>query len=414
MQSDLTMRSLPYGITLLSEEMPGYHTATCMLRVKGGLISERNDQQGLAYVLEQAIDKGTANYDGKALADAFDAIGAQSAVYTGRQSWVFVVSSLPEHLPRAIELMGEIVTSPRFDQPIVETVVSLVQQELFSLQDSPRGLLRRQMAKQAYGARLGRHMLGNEESLKNIDANAVNTHWQNLLAKEHIAASVAGVYDDQAVQDALASWIDKLPEKAKIGVEKPSDEFSAKESLIQKDVEQTQIGISYRGVSYGRPEYATEKVMLGVLSGGMSSRLFTEVREKQGLVYWVGAWSEQPEGLGMLHIGAATKPERAEKTYETLLREVARLEEDLTEKELERAKVGLIADSATSGASVQTRASEMLVDYFHLNKILPAEEKREAIRSVTINDIKRYLENHPRDELSVVVVGPKALAKGGS
>jgi predicted Zn-dependent peptidase len=403
-------RTLAGRVNLLSEPMPGYHTATVMLRVEGGVSSEPQDALGLAYVLEQAIDKGTENYDGRQLADAFDAIGARHAVYTGRQSWVLVASALPEHLPRTIELLGEVVCHPVFPDEVVQTIVSLTEQELTSLEDSPRGLLRRQMALQAYGPVLGRHMLGSTETLSAISPARVREHWQRGRGKSGLAVTVAGAYDQDAVEAALEGWISTLPEQGFAEARPAANGFSAEVGHIAKpELEQTQIGISFPGVPYADHEQAVEKVLLGVLSGGMSSRLFTEVREKQGLVYWVGAWAEQPRGLGMVHIGAATKPERAKKTYDTLLREVARLEEDLTEAELERAKIGLIADSATSGASVQQRANDLLIDQFHLGHAVSAEQHREAIRAVTLDDIRAYLRNHPREALSIVTVGPAPL-----
>lgn len=402
-------RTLAGDVNLLAEPMPGYHTATVMLRVNGGVSSEPEDSLGLAYVLEQALDKGTERYDGRQLADAFDAIGARHAVYTGRQSWLLVASALPEHLPRAIELLGEVISRPVFPDEVVETVVSLTQQELTSLEDSPRGLLRRQMALQAYGPVLGRHMLGSAATLASITPEKVRAHWQRARGRSGLAVTVAGAFDPEAVYGALEGWLGALPER---GLEAPdaAGAFSAEIGHVAKpELEQTQIGISFPGVPYADDEQVVEKVLLGVLSGGMSSRLFTEVREKLGLVYWVGAWAEQPRGQGMVHIGAATRPDRAKTTYETLLREVARLEEDLTEAELERAKTGLIAESATSGASVQQRANDLLIDQFHLGHAVPAAKQREAIRAVTLDDIRAYLRNHPREALSIVTVGPSPL-----
>lgn len=410
-ESQILSRTVAQGVPFLAEQMPGYHTATLMLRIDGGLISEPADKLGLAYVLEQTLDKGSEEFSARQIADAYDVIGARMGVYTGRQSWVLVVSALPEHLPRGIELLSELLYRPSFPTEIVETTVSLTEQELFSLQDSPRALLRRQMAQQAYGPLLGRHPLGSEETLAAITPQAVRAHWQAVCGQSAISVAAAGAFDLGAVEAALEQVLSPLPPRV-AAQPSPNAAFTARRGHVQKDLEQTQIGISYPGVAYDDPEQPVEKVMLGVLSGGMSSRLFTEVREKLGLVYWVGAWAEQPHGQGMLHIGAATKPERAEQTYETLLKEVARLEDDLTEQELDRAKVGLIADATTSGASVQQRANELLVDHFHLGRAVPAAEKRDELRAVGLEQIASYLRAHPRQDLSIVTVGPEPLLEG--
>lgn len=411
-KTTIVSRRLAGDVSLLAEEIPGYHTASLIVRVEGGVYTEPDDLLGAAYILEQALDKGTETHDGRQLADAFDAIGAHHAVYTGRQSWILAVSALPEHLPRSIELLGEIATTPTFPDELVHTAISLTEQELTALEDSPRGLLRRQMASQTLGPLLGRHMLGTRETLAKITPQAIRDLWKQAQGQRALSVTVAGAFDLAAVEDALLGWIERLPKEG-FPVPPISDRgFSAARSHISKpDLEQTQIGISFPGVPYDDAEQATEHVLLSVLSGGSSARLFTEVREKLGLVYWVGAWHEQPRGLGLMHIGAATKPERAEQTYETLLREVARLENDLTETELERAKIGLIADSATSGAAVQQRVNDLLIDQFHLGHAVDPEEKRAAIRAVTLDDIRTYLHAHPRDALSIVTVGPRALGE---
>ena len=406
----IAAETIGQGIALLSDPMPGYHTATVMIRLEGGMASEPEEQLGLAYVIEQALDKGTAGRSAKEFADAFDALGANQAIYTGRQSWVIVLSSLPEYLPGVIELCGEMFCTPTFPDEAVTTAVSLSEQELFSLDDSPRSILRRQMMRQAYGPLLGRHMLGEKETLAAITPAAAREHWRRCCAQSKISCALAGKYDDGAVRAALMRAFASLPAEGPATAPNVRA-FSPLTTHLDKELEQTQIGISFPGLAYDDPAFAVEKVMLGVLSGGMSSRLFTEVREKLGLVYWVAAWHEQPRGLGMVHVGAATKPERAQTTHDTLLAEIARLERDLDEEELQRAKIGLIADNVTSGASVQQRASDLLVDYYQLGYGEPAEVKTEAVRTVTVDDIRAYLRSNPRDALSVVSVGKHAVAK---
>lgn len=410
MQREIAQLKVAGAIDFLAEPMPGFHTATFMMRIEGGLCSEPAAQLGLAYVIEQALDKGTAKRSARELADAFDAVGARMAVYTGRQGWVIVGSSLPEHLATTIGLIGEMVREPAFAEEAVQTAVALTLQELSGLEDSPRGLLRKQMAQQVYGPILGRHMLGEAETLARIDADSARELFAEMATRSAITAAVAGQIDVEEMRDAVGQAFGDLPLGERVR-DRIVPDFRAESGHVEKDLEQTQIGISFAGVGYEDPSFATEKVMLGVLSGGMSARLFAEVREKLGLVYWVGAWHEQPRGLGMIHVGAATKPERCALTYETLLREIGRLGEDLSEEELERAKTGIVSETTTSGASVQQRANDLMVDHFHLGQAVPAEVKLDEVRRVTVNDIRRYLLEHPRDRLSVVTVGPEPLGK---
>ena len=115
----------------------------------------------------------------------------------------------------------------------------------------------------------------------------------------------------------------------------------------------------------------------------------------------------------MVHLGAATTPQRCRQTYDAMLAEIERLGEDLSEEELERAKTGIIAEETTSGAGPDSHASELLVDHFHMGRVVPMEQKLEAVRAVTIADIQRYLQSHSRDALSIVTVGKDPLALDG-
>jgi predicted Zn-dependent peptidase len=169
------------------------------------------------------------------------------------------------------------------------------------------------------------------------------------------------------------------------------------------------MGICFKGVPIDHEDHSIERVLLGALAGGMSARLFTEVREAQGLVYWVAAWHEHPRGSGMIFIGASTTPARCDKTYETLLREVERLGEDLDKDELGRAKAGLLVRSEMAADVTRSRCRELMDDLFHYGRPIPRQEKVDRIQAVTVDDVRRYLSAHPRDRIGVVTLGPREL-----
>jgi predicted Zn-dependent peptidase len=143
----------------------------------------------------------------------------------------------------------------------------------------------------------------------------------------------------------------------------------------------------------------------------MSSRLFTEVREKQGLVYWVNAWQETPRGSGVIFLGASTTPQRCDQTYKTLMGEVDRLAEDIEVQELERAVTGMVSSLETRGDSTSARCNELATDLFYFGRPRRDEEQIDRLRAVTVDDIRRYLNTYPRDRRCVVTLGPKALAE---
>lgn len=224
--------------------------------------------------------------------------------------------------------------------------------------------------------------------------------------------SIAGAVDPTHAADVLQKYFDGYGDAVRAGRDPFPVDFTATATHHHKELEQEQIGICWPGVDATHDDFPVQQVMLGVLSGGMSGRLFTEIREKQGLVYWVNAWHETPRGAGMIFLGASTTPKRCDRTYSTLLSEVDRLADDVEPEELERSITGIVAHLETRGDSTRARCSELANDLFFYGHPVSEEEKTRKIQRVTIDDIRRYLACYPRDRLCVVTLGPVPLGTG--
>lgn len=406
------------GVELAAMPLDGRRTVAYEIRILAGIADEPEDLGGLARIVEETITKGTEQRSAQDLTDAFDALGAQVGSGVGRESLVFRCSCLPEYLEHALGLHAEMLRTPTFPEEYCEVAVELAEQELLSLEDEPGELARKLIAPHAYGPRLGRHELGSTESLKRIKREQIVEFWKRNFAAGRIQICVGGAVDFQKT----AARIDQLftgfgdgrdnasfhrqDESATPG---RSAEFTPGRHHHHKDLEQEHILICWPGVAVRDDAYPVERIALGVLGEGMSSRLFTEVREKQGLVYWVGAWDEHPRSGGRLFMGASTMPARCDQTYRTLLREVDRLEEDVTAEEIERAKISIIAKTQTHGDITRARVSELSSDLYFHGRPVSIAEKNAKLSAVTVEDVRRYLRNHPRDRLCVLTLGPRPL-----
>jgi predicted Zn-dependent peptidase len=403
---------LPCGIEAAVEPLPGRHTVVVDFRFLTGAAYEPEEHLGVARLVEQTLSKGTQAHDGRALLDALDEIGLRRASWSGREVIGFRFTCLAEYLPRAIELYAEMFRRPTFPSDACQAAVAVALAEIRGLEDDPGELIRKLMTRQAYGAQLGRHPLGEPETLQELQREHVEQFWREQLGTRRMQVAAAGPLDAQAflhqLDAAFAGFGEIIP---------PADAeslvaFAPSRRHHQKELEQEHIAIAWPGVPADHPKYPTEAVLIGLLSGvGMSSRLFTEVREKQGLAYWVAAWHEHPRKAAMIHLAAATTPDRADQTYATLLREVQRLSEDLTDEELDRTKGSIIARTETQGDITRAHAAEIADDLFHYGRPVPIEEKLDMVRAVTVADIHQYLEDHPRDRLCVLTLGPRALAE---
>ncbi|MCA9257141.1 MAG: insulinase family protein, partial [Phycisphaerales bacterium] len=166
-------RRLDCGIDFAALEMPGRHTVALNVRVAAGMVDEDESRLGLGGIVEQTITKGTATKSARDVSDAFDAIGAQFTGGVGRQSTIYRLGCLPEHLDTACALVAEVLRTPSFPQDSFEVAIQLAQQELTAMEDDPQELASRLIARNAYGSRLGRHELGSKETLAAITRDDV-------------------------------------------------------------------------------------------------------------------------------------------------------------------------------------------------------------------------------------------------
>lgn len=399
---------LPCGVEFAALPLEGRRTTSFGVRVLSGLVDEPEDRLGLARIVEETIGKGTKKHGAQELSDAFDAIGAQRSSGVGRESFVFRCSCLPEFTDEALSLHAEMLTTPTYPDDYCKVAVDLGLQELTALEDDPQGLTGKLIAPSAYGKRLGRHELGTAEGLGRISRDDIADFWQRNFAANRMQITVVGAVDVEKFAARINSLFEGFGDSDNNGRREYEVEFSPGIQHHHKELEQQHILLCWPGVNVTNEAYPVERVALGILGGGMSSRLFTEVREKQGLVYWVGAWDEHPRGAGMIFMGASTTPDRCDQTINTLLREVERMEQDVTEEELNRAKVGIIAKSQTHGDITRAKLSELSGDLFHYGRPVPTSEKNERIAAVTIKDIQQYLSKHPRKRLCIQTLGPRA------
>ena len=401
--------SLPCGIEYGLLPLPERRVVSFQFRVFGGMAAEPHDKLGLAKLVEETIDKGTAKRTGRELSDAFDALGASCGSGTGRETVTFVCTVLPEYFEQAVALQAEFLTTPTFPSDVVEVNVDLARQELLALEDDAHAITEKLIDRQAFGPILGRHALGEKECFDRIATEDLVSYWKQCFAGGRTLAAFAGPLEESHVRDVLQQTFEGFGRPEPAGRAAHPLQFLAHRTHHAKDLQQQQVAVCFPGVDVTHEDFPTQQVMLSILSGGMSGRLFTEVREKQGLVYWVSAWQETPRGHGMIFLGASTTPERCDRTFETLLREVDRLAEDIDDDELDRAITGLVASQETRGDATRARCSEVASDLFFFGRPVSPDEKLAKIRSVTRARIMDYLDKYPRDRLSVVTLGPRPL-----
>ncbi len=402
--------TLDCGIEVAVCELPGRRTVAAELRFLTGFVDEPEDKLGLSYIVQETIAKETAQRDGRGLFDAFDALGVKWNSWSGREASGYYFTCLSEFFADSLSLHAEYLTQPTFPADGVQVAADLTLDEIAHIEDDPQELSGVLFNRQVYGPILGRHVLGEAETVKTITREDVVAHWERFYSPGRMQVAIAGGVRFTDVCAQLEQLFGGWRPAERAGRTPVDYSFEQAFSHHQRDVEQVQIGICYPGATLDAPMRDAQRVAMALLAGGMSCRLFTELRERQGLVYWVTAWTEHPRGVGIVYLGGSSTPQNADKTYSALLSEVDRLGRDLDDVELQRAITGIVAKVQTRGDLTRAWCSEMADSLFHHGKIIPRSDKIARIKAVTVADVQAYLEAYPREHLNILTLGPAALA----
>jgi predicted Zn-dependent peptidase len=320
--------------------------------------------EGLSY--RGAVDANGTVRDSRQLSDALDDLGIDRGGGAEVEYTTFGGATLGDYLPDALTLYADIIRRPyllkeEFPQEEFEAERVLALQALESLEDNPARKMFVQLRRVHFPDNYGRSALGTREGLRALTTGSVRDDYATRFRPEGAILALAGGvdFDDvvQRVEDLFGQWSGELTQPP---LPTPVDHGAVHH--IQQETSQQHIGVAYAGVPVTEPHFYNYRVAISVLSGGMGARLFTEVREKRGLVYSVSASASSLRGCGFTLAYAGTTPDRSQETLEVLLNELRRIGDGstangVTEEEVERAKVGMLSELVMQEESSRARAS---------------------------------------------------------
>ncbi len=410
MSERIYQTQLPNGLTLVFEAMPWLPSASLDLTLPVGAATDPEGQEGSATVLHDWLSRGAGGRDSRQLSDAFDSLGVRQGGGAGRESMSFSASLLADTLPEALQLFADIVRRPALADDEFVSARTTAEQELASLDDSPTQRLFLALSKTLFTSGQGRSSYGTAEGLAALSAESVRADFGRRVAPQGAILSVAGGVEwaalKETVEASFGDWSgDGVP------LPEPAIEVGQREH-IASETSQTQIGVAYEAVAPGDDGWYENALVNSVLSGGMGSRLFKEVREKRGLVYSVAAVGRTVRGLGYTLGYAGTTPERADETLSVLLYELERIyDEGVEADELERARTGILSSLVMQGESSGSRADALGRDVFLFGRPRPVDEVKDALSKLTRDDVNTFLAHRPRPEFTVLTLGPKAVTR---
>ena len=395
------------GLTLLAEKMPGMQSAAMTLLLPAGASTDPVDRSGSATVLSDLVLRGAGERNSRELTDHLDSLGLQRSSSVGVHHSRFACAAVAEKVFEGLPTYADIVRRPHLPRDGFVAARDLALQALAGIDDEPRQKLMIKLREWHFPSPYGRNTMGKKEDLEKLTLDLCKTDWRQRYHARDAILAIAGNVDfgqlRAEVERHFGSWDGQpVPE---FQVMPPPGRFHHEE----QNSEQTHIGIAYPSVPETDEDYYTVRLAIEILSGGMSGRLFTEVREKRGLCYSVWAGYSSLKGSGSILGYAGTSNDRAQATLDCFFSELHRLRAGVTEAELQRAKTGLKASTIMQGESTSARAGAIAHDYFMRGRIRTLEEIKEAIDAVTVDKVNAYLKKHEPGPFTIVTVGPKEL-----
>ncbi len=408
-QTDIHTARLDNGLTLLFQSMPWLRSLSLGLLWPAGSATDPAGQEGSATVASEWSNRGAGDLDSREFSSALDALGVRRGGSSDRETSSLSASMLVDTLPEALRLLALQVKEPRLKDDEFESSRELAVQDLKSLADQPSSRLAEALSAATFTSGHGRSPYGTAAGLKALTAESVRADRANRAGPEGAVLAVAGGISwpelKALVTDQLGGWNGPA-------VDLPAPELAApSRQHVTADTSQVQIGLSFSSLPPQHPDWLKQALAIGVLSGGMGARLFSEVREKRGLVYSVGAAARAVKDAGYVVGYAGTTPEKADETLEVMLAEFRRLSDGVSADELERARQGRLTRLILQGEASGSRASGLASEFWLRGRTRTLDEIAAETRALTLEELNDWLSRSSLPEPTIVTLGPDGKAE---
>jgi predicted Zn-dependent peptidase len=409
---------LPSGVRVLTEQVPGSQSATVGFWVAVGSRDEQPATYGSTHFLEHLLFKGTATRSALDIAVAFDSVGGENNALTAKEHTCYYAKVRDRDLDMAVRVLADMFASSTLDDDDFENERGVILEELAMADDDPGDVAGERFFETVFGDHpLGRPIGGNPESIGAVTRDAVWQHYRANYGPRDLVITAAGAVDhDHLVEvarvalleagwdlDAVARPVERRDPAAGL------IERGAPLAVVERALEQVNLYLGVAGLAAADPRRPALTVLNSVLGGGMSSRLFQEVREKRGLAYSVYSFASSYSDAGIMGLYAGCSPKRASDVAELMVAEFRRVASDgITDEELGRARGQLGGASALALEDSDTRMSRLGRSELTLGEFADLDETLRRIDAVTAEDVRELAAELVDRPLSAAAVGPVA------
>lgn len=394
--------TLDNGLTIASDEMNSIETVSVHVHVKTGSRNEDKKENGVSHFLEHMAFKGTEKRNAQQIALEFDNMGASFNAYTSREKTAYYAKVLKEDLPKAMDILSDIVQNSVLPKNELEIEREVILQEIAMTEDTPDDIVWDHFQETAYPDQpFGRSILGPKEIIQNITQDEINDYIKRQYSLPNVIISAAGNINEKdfakMAEDKFSILPTHKPKKA------ANTNYKGGDFRHSKDLEQIQFLMGFEGLSLTDNNFYHQQILASIFGGSMSSRLNQEIREKRGLVYSVYSFGMAYSDSGMFGIYAATSDDKVNELVDVACGEVHKLTHDLKQEELDRAKTQVKTGMMMSRESTVSRAEKLAGNLAVFGRYITPEETIAEIEKITIDDLQAHAQNLLKQKDSVTI-----------
>ncbi len=380
------------GLVVLSDEMRDVDSISLEVYVEVGSRHEDEKVSGISHIIEHMAFKGTKTRTWEMIADEFSLMGGYFNAYTSKESTVYFLKILKEHLVRAIDILADIIQYSTFPKAELEKERGPILEEYLKTEDEPSQKLFDVYHEQAFDKQpLGRPIIGTKELILNVSRDDLISYVNDRYGCNTMFISAAGNVSHQELHKLVEEKFDSLQNNA--SKDFVPGHYTGGDIRLEKDLQQIHVAIGLPGISAKSDDYYVQKILATILGGGMSSRLFKEVREKRGLAYHISSFGYHHMDTGLFSTYFASSPANANEVIKITSEQLLAMTHNIDEHELEIAKAQLKSGLLMSRESTSSRAERLSRLYSLFRNLIPVETSVNKINSVTIEDLKNMMKN---------------------
>ncbi|MBV8583782.1 MAG: insulinase family protein [Candidatus Eremiobacteraeota bacterium] len=400
--------TLPNGLRVLTESMPGVRSATIGVWADVGSALETHERRGISHLVEHMLFKGTSRRTARAIAETMDGVGGNLNAFTDKETTCYYAKVIDRHVPLALDVLADMFLHSTFDPQELAKEQNVVLEEIKMYEDSPDELIHDVFLQTMWnGANLGDPTIGFVDTIDKVTPDDLRAHMRLHYAPNSVVVSAAGNVEHesfvQLVREQFAAFSGScaLPE--------PEAPLTTPATHVRhKDSEQAYVVVGARGLSVRDERRYTLSLLDTILGGGMSSRLFQEIREKRGLVYTVYSFQAAYREAGLFGVYAGTSPEHVQACIDLIVEEFHRIaDERVGDAELQLAKEHIKGNLTLSLEASSSRMIRLGRNEFALGRYVSAEEIEERIDAVTADEVRDLAaELLPDANVGLCAIGP--------